>query len=281
MATRVVASFEGAIVQEVELLRPVMVVGRHPDCDIVLDHPAISMRHALLRVVNRTVYIEDLASTNGTLVNGIVTSNQVLHHLDLIQVGMHKLHFFDDSLLAGGVTDLEKTVFSDYERTMLASSLVAEPAHRAPAAPAQPAPSVPEQPATAMPEHAGAQDDGLSRTMAIPRPDGASMAAPETDGTPAQALALRAVGGENDGELIALARANTMVGSGGADTALVVRRGRAFYLARLAGTGPMRLNGELVGPGTHPIVQGDRIEIGRAGFEVIGVDREPSRDTGT
>ncbi len=117
--------------------------------------------------------------------------------------------------------------------------------------------------------------------MALPRPDGASMAAPEAGGMPAQALALRVVGGENDGEVIALARANTMVGSGGADTALVVRRGRAFYLARLAGTGPMRLNGQLVGPGTHPIAPGDRIEIGGAGFEAIGVDGEPSRNTGT
>jgi len=145
MATRVVVSLDGAIVREVELSRPVMVVGRHPDCDIVLDHAAISMRHALFRVVNRTVYIEDLASTNGTLVNGIASSNQVLHHLDLIQVGMHKLHFFDDSLMAGGVTDLEKTVLSDYERTMLAASLPAEggatqAARPAPAEPAQPAP---------------------------------------------------------------------------------------------------------------------------------------------
>ena len=69
----------------------------------MIDHPAVSLRHALFRVVNRTVYVEDLASTNGTQVNGIVASNQVMHHLDLIQVGTHKLHFFDDSLLAGAV----------------------------------------------------------------------------------------------------------------------------------------------------------------------------------
>jgi len=265
MATRVVVSLEGSIVQEVELSRPVTVVGRHPDCDIALDHPAVSMRHALFRIVDRTVYVEDLASTNGTLVNGIAVSNHVLHHLDLVQVGMHKLHFFDDSLMAGGVADLEHTVFSDYERTMLAPSL---PAERR----AEPAPQS---------ARTGAPDDDLSRTMAMPRPDGAAMRPPEDGGSPAQAIALRSVGGRNDGELIELARANTMIGSGSADTALVVRRGRAYYLARLAGSGPMRLNGHLVGPGTHPIAQGDRIEVGGAGFEVVGVDGEPSRGTGT
>jgi hypothetical protein len=277
MATRVVVSLEGAIVQEVELSRPVMVVGRHPDCDIVVDHPAVSMRHALFRVVNRTVYVEDLASTNGTLVNGIVTSNQVLHHLDLVQVGMHKLHFFDDSMLAGGVTDLENTVFSDYERTMLASSLSGEV--RAPPPPPA-APDAAPEPEPA-PARTGAPDDGLSRTMAIPRPDGSSLAPPEAAGAPAQALALRGIGRRNAGEVIALARANTMIGAGGADTALVVRRGRAYFLARLAGHGPMRLNGEPVGPGTHPIAPGDRIEVGGAGYEMVEVGGEPSLGTGT
>ena len=53
-------------------------------------------------------------------VNGISASHQVVHHLDLIEVGRHKLHFFDDELLAKGVKSLESTVQTDYERTMLA-----------------------------------------------------------------------------------------------------------------------------------------------------------------
>src|SRR6185503_7888703 len=115
-------SVEGTILSEIELSKPVTVVGRHPGCDIVIDHPAISARHMLLRVVNRTVYVEDLASTNGTRVNGHVVNHQVVHHLDLIEVGSHKLHFFDQTLLAAGVANLEDTVLTDYERTMLAPS---------------------------------------------------------------------------------------------------------------------------------------------------------------
>lgn len=256
MAVRVVVSFEGAIVTEVELSRPVTVVGRHPDCDIAIEHPAVSLRHALFRVVNRTVYVEDLASTNGTQVNGIAISRQVLHHLDLIQVGMHKLHFFDDSLLAGRVNDLERTVFNDYERTMLA-------------------PHVPPEPVAApQGREPAASGDELSRTVAIARP-GEPSAAPapaarEETGVVVR-LALRALDGANAGEVIALDRANTMIGTAGGETALIVKRGQAFFLARLASHGRMRLNGRDAGPGTHAIEEHDRIEVGRTSFEVISV----------
>jgi hypothetical protein len=125
MAARVVLSLDDAIVSEVSLEKPVTVIGRHPGCDIVIDHPAISGRHMLFRLVNRTVYVEDLASTNGTRVNGLATSHQVVHHLDLIEVGRHKLHFFDEDLLAGKVGSLESTVQTDFERTLMARTRIA------------------------------------------------------------------------------------------------------------------------------------------------------------
>ncbi|MBL9122917.1 MAG: SpoIIE family protein phosphatase [Planctomycetaceae bacterium] len=47
-----------------------MVLGRHPDCDIVLDVGAISRQHAQIIVAGDEYYVEDLHSRNGTLVNG-------------------------------------------------------------------------------------------------------------------------------------------------------------------------------------------------------------------
>jgi len=130
MSARIVISLDERIVSEVALAKPVTLVGRHPDCDVVIDHPAVSGRHMLLRIVNQTVYAEDLASTNTTRVNGLTAHHQVVHHLDVIEVGRHKLHFFDDSLLAGKVGGLENTVLTDYERTMM-SEHVPAPAPRA------------------------------------------------------------------------------------------------------------------------------------------------------
>jgi FHA domain len=262
---RVVLSLDGEIVTEVELSKAVTVVGRHPTCDICIDHPAISSRHLLFRIVNATVYVEDLASTNGTKVNGLSTGHQVIHHLDLIEAGKHKLHFFDDAMLASGVANLETTVHTDFERTMLAS-------HAPEAAKAQPKPA--------------AADVDLSRTMAIPREslrqgpmhevvrtDEVAKPAQATPVPAAEALALRVQSGARVGEIIALEQANTMLGAAGSDTALVVRRGNGFYLARFGGNRPPRLNHQELGPGTHRLSPGDVVEVGGSAFEVMSVVR--------
>lgn len=47
-----------------------LVIGRNPTCDIVLSGPAVSRHHALLTFRDGTWVLQDLASTNGTLVNG-------------------------------------------------------------------------------------------------------------------------------------------------------------------------------------------------------------------
>ena len=75
------------------------------------------------------------------------------------------------------------------------------------------------------------------------------------------------------GELLALDKANTMLGEAGGDSALVVRRGESFMLARFGGAAP-RLNRQELGPGAHPIAARDVIEVGNTKFEVVQVRRE-------
>lgn len=252
---RVVVSYEGTILQEVPLEKTVTVVGRHPACDIVVDHPAVSARHMLLRIVGHTVYVEDLASTNGTQVNGVAASNQVIHHLDQVQVGKHKLHFFDDSMLKGRLGGLESTVQTDFERTMMA-------AH------------VPEPPTAA--EVAKLREElDLTRTMAVPRDPSLSLAPQEAAragggvAVAAGTLALRVTSGQRSGDIVALERANTMIGQAGGDTALVVRRGAAYFLARFSGQRAPRLNRQPLGAGTHALAEGDEIEVGGVSFQVV------------
>jgi hypothetical protein len=248
VSVRIVVSLDEAIVAEVELTKPVTVVGRHPTCDVVIDHPAVSGRHMLFRMVSRTVYAEDLASTNGIKVNGIPTMHHVVHHLDLIEVGRHKLHFFDGSLLAGGVGDLDDTVLTEYERTMLAAASAQAPAPRDPS------------------------KEDITRTMAIPREvaiAAATAASVDTAIAPAGTFALKVLSGENAGSVIGLDRANTMIGTPGGDTALVVKRGASLFIARLGGRNPPQLNGTVLGPGTHPIGLRDVVEVGGSRFEVI------------
>jgi pSer/pThr/pTyr-binding forkhead associated (FHA) protein len=249
MGARIVLSLDDEIVTEVELEKPVTVIGRHPACDVVLDHPAVSGRHALFRLVGRTAYVEDLASTNGTKVNGILATTQVVHHLDLIEIGRHKVHFFDDDMLAGRVGGLESTV-QTAERTHMAAHVAEAP-----------------------PQARVRDDVDLSRTMAIPRDPslrlGPAQESVRTDEPEAGTLALRILAGGKPGEIVSLNRPNTMIGAAGSDTALVIRRGRSFFIARLSGSRPPRLNRKDLAPGTHPIAPSDTIDVGGWSFEVV------------
>ena len=46
------------------------IVGRHPECDIVLEVAAVSRQHAKIIREMGSYLLEDLGSRNGTLLNG-------------------------------------------------------------------------------------------------------------------------------------------------------------------------------------------------------------------
>ena len=51
--------------------KSVIMFGRHPGCDIILRKSArVSRKHCCLVVVDNQLFVRDLKSTNGTLVNG-------------------------------------------------------------------------------------------------------------------------------------------------------------------------------------------------------------------
>ena len=54
------------------------VLGRHPECDIVLDAAAVSRQHAQILQEGEDFYIEDLHSRNGTFVNGRLVHGKLL-----------------------------------------------------------------------------------------------------------------------------------------------------------------------------------------------------------
>lgn len=75
---------------EVHLDRERLVIGRGRKADLALAEATISRAHAAIGFEGEAFYIEDLGSTNGTLVNGARVSKQPLKGDDEIQMG--KLH---------------------------------------------------------------------------------------------------------------------------------------------------------------------------------------------
>ncbi|MGP8058064.1 MAG: FhaA domain-containing protein [Acidimicrobiales bacterium] len=70
-----------------------VVIGRLPECAVVLGDPNVSRRHAELRRVGDSVVVTDLGSTNGTRVNGVTVREQHLASGDEISVGSTTLVF--------------------------------------------------------------------------------------------------------------------------------------------------------------------------------------------
>ncbi len=79
--------------RRVQLGAEPLVVGRLPECGVVLSDPNVSRRHAELRRAGESVLVTDLGSTNGTRVNGSRVREQYLSSGDEISVGSTTLVF--------------------------------------------------------------------------------------------------------------------------------------------------------------------------------------------
>lgn len=78
--------------REVSLGDSPVVIGRLAECEISIEDPNISRRHATVTLLDGTYRITDLGSTNGTKVNGSRISSQFeLSHGDEITVGLFSL----------------------------------------------------------------------------------------------------------------------------------------------------------------------------------------------
>ena len=70
-----------------------IVIGRDPSCEIAVDEPSASRRHACVRPSAGGWVVEDLGSRNGTLVNDRPVSSVRLADGDIIAVGAVRLIF--------------------------------------------------------------------------------------------------------------------------------------------------------------------------------------------
>jgi pSer/pThr/pTyr-binding forkhead associated (FHA) protein len=70
-----------------------VVIGRLPECGVVLSDPNVSRRHAEVKRQGSDVVLADLQSTNGTRVNGVPVRERVLEDGDEIMVGTTPIRY--------------------------------------------------------------------------------------------------------------------------------------------------------------------------------------------
>lgn len=66
--------------------RPVILIGRHPECDVRIDSPQISRRHCCVALAYDRLVIRDLGSRNGVRVNGQIIDESRLKPGDEIAI---------------------------------------------------------------------------------------------------------------------------------------------------------------------------------------------------
>jgi pSer/pThr/pTyr-binding forkhead associated (FHA) protein len=95
---KITVTIKGKPLKEVMLRKDeTLTIGRDPSNGISLDNPAVSRFHAKIYKHEWPFYVEDLKSTNGTVLNGSKLDwKAALSNNDKITIGKHTLIFNDD-----------------------------------------------------------------------------------------------------------------------------------------------------------------------------------------
>lgn len=143
-----------------------MLVGREVECQITLNSGHISRYHAKLMLVDDTVVVEDLRSTNGTFINGRrIHSPQTLAVGDEIRFHEQAFRLVSNHARSG---DAEATLFQPLDSTARAAIVAAAQAAVAPSVSAPvPPPAPPASPVRVDEEALPEVSDTSTRILSV------------------------------------------------------------------------------------------------------------------
>jgi predicted component of type VI protein secretion system len=88
--------------------KPILLLGRHPECDIQIDSRKVSRRHCCIAHVADYLVVRDLDSTNGIRINGARVQEGKLRHGDELTIGNHRYQVSWDDVAPQPKADLMK-----------------------------------------------------------------------------------------------------------------------------------------------------------------------------
>ena len=90
---KIIITSDGQFIREVELVKERVTIGRKPYNDVVLDNRAVSSAHATITLMLDDAILEDLASTNGTMMKGEKIFRQKLTSGDKVTIAIFDLQY--------------------------------------------------------------------------------------------------------------------------------------------------------------------------------------------
>jgi hypothetical protein len=210
-------------------------------------------------------FMEDLGSTNGTLVNGNPVKKHFLQNNDVIELGKYKLKFIQEqgAQPAAAAADFEKTMVLR-PSAMKAAAEQAKAGGATGAAAAQAA-----RQAALQAVGSAAQVAGISEKPAAPAPAHAPAAAPVHAAAPAAAApapkqplgAIQLLSGGNAGKELEPAKPLTTLGKPGVQVAVLTRRPQGYFITHVEGAQRPTVNGQAIGSAPHALKDHDLVEI--------------------
>jgi predicted component of type VI protein secretion system len=85
--------------QNILLDKPIMLLGRHQECDIQLVSRKVSRRHCCIAQVGSQLVVRDLGSTNGIRINGVRVLEGTLKPGDELTIGNYRYEVRAEALV--------------------------------------------------------------------------------------------------------------------------------------------------------------------------------------
>ena len=262
---KLILSMDGLVLKEIPLTKERTTLGRKPHNDIQIDNLAVSGEHAVIVTILNDSFMEDLGSTNGTLVNGNPVKKHFLQNNDVIELGKYKLKFIGEAAPAAGVGGDK----ADFEKTMVLRPSTMKAAAQAAAAAgggAQAAVAARQAAVQAAGQSAaatGIADKDAAKAPAAPAaaPAAAPTAAPAArpGGQPLGAIQL--LSGGNAGKELELTKPLTTLGKPGVQVAVLTRRPQGYFITHVEGDKRPEVNGQQIGAAPHALKDHDVIEL--------------------
>ena len=261
---------------DVPLDRERTTIGRRGDNDICLPNLAVSGEHAVVVTILADSFLEDLGSTNGTLVNGKAIAKHFLRDRDEIDIGRHKIVYCaDDNAVLEQTMSKVKARRAERDfggRVDVAKPIVKGRKETAPAASAPEPPAAPRVPDMPPPVEGNQAASEIEQTL----PTGRPVVRP-----PAGVASVRLLAGIHAGAFIPLFKPETTLGRPGIQVAAIAKSGKAFVLKRIEGERPPVVNGQPIAPDGADLAHGDVIEVVGKKLEFVGPDMATVGQGGT
>jgi pSer/pThr/pTyr-binding forkhead associated (FHA) protein len=259
---KLILSMDGLVLKEIPITKERTTIGRKAHNDIQIDNLAVSGEHAVIVTILNDSFMEDLGSTNGTLVNGNPVKKHFLQNNDVIELGKYKLKFVQEqgAQPAAAAADFEKTMVLRPS----AMKAAAEQAKAMGAGGAQAAQAARVAAVAAAGQAAQAAGTSEKPAPKPAAPASAPAAAPAAAGAKpgGQPLgAIQLLSGGNAGKELELSKPLTTLGKPGVQVAVLTRRPQGYFITHVEGANRPTVNGQPIGAAPHALKDHDLVEI--------------------